>query len=45
MLNEEQITSLMLDKEISAVCEHVLGTPISEVVALPTNSVDSSNVR
>jgi hypothetical protein len=35
MLNEEQINSLMLDKELDIVCEQVLGTPISEVVSFP----------
>ncbi|XP_044263916.1 SH3 domain-binding protein 5-like isoform X1 [Tribolium madens] len=35
MLNEDQISSLMLDKEIGVVCEQVLGTPITEVVSLP----------
>ncbi|KAJ3649178.1 hypothetical protein Zmor_020933 [Zophobas morio] len=35
MLNEDQISSLMLDKEMGLVCEQVLGTPISEVVSLP----------
>lgn len=35
MLNEEQINSLMLDKELPLVCEEVLGTPMNEVVALP----------
>lgn len=33
MLNEDQISSLMLDP--NAVCEQVLGTPIAEVVTLP----------
>lgn len=41
MLNEEQISSLMLDKEIGAVCEQVLGTPISEIVSLPQCSSSS----
>lgn len=35
MLNEEQINSLMLDKDLGTVCEHVLGTPICEVVSFP----------
>ncbi|RZC32669.1 SH3 domain-binding protein 5 [Asbolus verrucosus] len=35
MLNEEQINSLMLDKDLGMVCEQVLGTPITEVVSLP----------
>ncbi|KAH0811038.1 hypothetical protein GEV33_011752 [Tenebrio molitor] len=35
MLNEEQINSLMLDKDLDIVCEQVLGTPISEVVSFP----------
>ncbi|XP_072391797.1 uncharacterized protein [Diabrotica undecimpunctata] len=33
MLNEDQISSLMLDPNI--VCEQVLGTPMAEVVYLP----------
>ncbi|XP_019868395.1 SH3 domain-binding protein 5 isoform X2 [Aethina tumida] len=35
MLNEDQISSLMMDKDIGAVCEEVLGTPIAEVISLP----------
>lgn len=35
MLNEEQIHSLMLDRDIGVVCEQVLGTPINEVVQFP----------
>ncbi|KAK9873951.1 hypothetical protein WA026_002304 [Henosepilachna vigintioctopunctata] len=35
MLNEDQISSLMLDKDIETVCEQLLGTPINEVVAGP----------
>lgn len=39
MLNEEQINSLMLDNDIGQVCEQVLGTPISNIVAtLPSTS-------
>nr|CAH7721740.1 unnamed protein product [Callosobruchus chinensis] len=33
MLNEDQISSLMLDP--SAVCEQVLGTPLTEIVPFP----------
>lgn len=36
MLSEDQINSLMLDKELSDVCEKVLGTPITEVCPLTT---------
>ncbi|CAH0551892.1 unnamed protein product [Brassicogethes aeneus] len=35
MLNDDQIASLMLDKDIGAVCEELLGTPISEVISFP----------
>lgn len=35
MLTEEQINSLMLDKDLENLCEQVLGTPISEIVSLP----------
>lgn len=42
MLNEEQINSLMLDKEIGQVCEQVLGTPISEVVSLPQSLLETN---
>lgn len=35
MLSEDQINSLMLDKELSDVCEQVLGTPITEVCPQP----------
>lgn len=45
MLNEEQINSLMLDKEIGQVCEQVLGTPITEVVSLPHCSLETSHVK
>ncbi|XP_044739430.1 uncharacterized protein LOC123300844 isoform X2 [Chrysoperla carnea] len=31
MLTEEQIQSLMLDRDIDLVCEQIFGTPISEV--------------
>ncbi|KAF5274817.1 hypothetical protein FQR65_LT00400 [Abscondita terminalis] len=38
MLTEDQINSLMLDKDIGQVCEQVLGTNISGVVPLPCTS-------
>lgn len=41
MLNEDQINSLMLDREIGAVCEQVLGTPITEVVQFPASTISS----
>lgn len=41
MLSEEQINSLMLDKELSEVCEQVLGTPITDVC--PTTAVLSAS--
>lgn len=44
MLTEEQIHSLMLDKDIENLCEQVLGTPISEVVSLP-NDTSSSHTK
>lgn len=31
MLTEEQIQSLMLDRDIDLVCEQIFGTPITEV--------------
>lgn len=40
MLSEDQINSLMLDKELNDVCEKVLGTPIAEVC--PTSAFTSS---
>ncbi|XP_017783685.1 PREDICTED: uncharacterized protein LOC108567618 isoform X1 [Nicrophorus vespilloides] len=45
MLNEDQIHSLMLDKEISLVCEEVLGTPICEIVSFapPQDATVSSS--
>ncbi|XP_018330892.1 coiled-coil domain-containing protein 18 isoform X2 [Agrilus planipennis] len=36
MLTEDQISSLMFDKELGVVCEQVLGTPISELVPSPS---------
>ncbi|KRT85511.1 hypothetical protein AMK59_928 [Oryctes borbonicus] len=45
MLNEEQINSLMLDKEIGQVCEQVLGTPIAEVVSLPHSSLETNHAK
>ncbi|GJQ85295.1 hypothetical protein Trydic_g15928 [Trypoxylus dichotomus] len=45
MLNEEQINSLMLDKEIGQVCEQVLGTPITEVVSLPHCSLETNHAK
>ncbi|XP_022921210.1 SH3 domain-binding protein 5-like isoform X2 [Onthophagus taurus] len=45
MLNEEQINSLMLDKEIGHVCEQLLGTPLIEVVSLPQCNVESSQPK
>ncbi|KAK4885987.1 hypothetical protein RN001_002258 [Aquatica leii] len=38
MLTEDQINSLMLDKDIGQVCEQVLGTNLSDVVPLPCTS-------
>lgn len=38
MLSEDQINSLMLDKDLGNVCEQVLGTTILDVVALPSTS-------
>jgi len=32
MLSDDQISSLMLDHNINAVCEDVLGTPMAEVL-------------
>lgn len=43
MLTEEQIHSLMLDKDIDNLCEQVLGTPISEVVSLNHDIPSSHN--
>ncbi|KAL3286427.1 hypothetical protein HHI36_000935 [Cryptolaemus montrouzieri] len=45
MLNEDQISSLMLDRDIENVCEQLLGTPINEVFAGPlcaSNSFSNS---
>lgn len=42
MLTEEQINSLMLDKEIRSVCEQVLGTPMVEVISLPKDNSSSA---
>lgn len=38
MLSEDQIHCLMLDKDLSQVCEQVLGTAITDVVASPSTS-------
>ncbi|KAF5301653.1 hypothetical protein FQA39_LY10700 [Lamprigera yunnana] len=38
MLTEDQINSLMLDKEMGQVCEQVLGSHISDIVSVPSSS-------
>ncbi|GLV44674.1 uncharacterized protein CBL_20585 [Carabus blaptoides fortunei] len=45
MLSDDQIHSLMLDKELSDVCEQVLGTPINEVFPSVTQSSASQTTN
>lgn len=44
MLSEDQINSLLLDKDLSDIVEQVLGTPITEVCPQPMAVVTTTLV-